>query len=217
MISKLQYISQGETPEEHLENIQKACASGAEWVQLRLKKMAPKIILETAKKAREITNHFQTRLIINDYYKVAKEVKADGVHLGKSDACPLKVRKHLEKWQVIGGTANTLDDCKNLLTKKVDYIGLGPFRFTTTKDNLSPVLGEKGYLTIIEELKTDIPIIAIGGITLNDILDIMITGVYGIAVSGEITKDFNSISKFKKKINGGTIEEQRWKPEENKK
>ena len=216
MISKLQYISQGATPEEHLENIQKACASGAEWVQLRLKKMAPKILLETAKKAREITNHFQTRLIINDYYKIAKEVKADGVHLGQSDTCPLEVRKSLEKWQIIGGTANTLDDCKNLLNKKVDYIGLGPFRFTKTKDQLSPVLGEKGYLTIVEELKTDTPIIAIGGITLNDVLDLMITGVYGIAVSGEITRDFNSISKFKETINGGATQEQRWKPEEKK-
>jgi len=216
MISKLQYISQGATPEEHLENIQKACASGAEWVQLRLKKMAPKILLETAKKAREITNHFQTRLIINDYYKIVKEVKADGVHLGQSDACPLEVRKSLEKWQIIGGTANTLDDCKKLLNKKVDYIGLGPFRFTKTKEQLSPVLGEKGYLTIVEELKTDTPIIAIGGITLNDVLDLMITGVYGIAVSGEITCDFNSISKFKETINGGRAQEQRWKPEEKK-
>ena len=57
---KLHYISQGETPQEHLENIQKACAAGAELVQLRLKKCDPKTILETAKEAREITNHFQT-------------------------------------------------------------------------------------------------------------------------------------------------------------
>jgi len=217
MISKLQYITQGETPEEHLENIQKACASGVEWVQLRLKKVAPKVVLETAKKAREITNHYQTRLIINDYYKVAKEIKADGVHLGKSDACPLEVRKSLEKWQIIGGTANTLDDCKELLNKKVDYIGLGPFIFTKTKDNLSPVLGEKGYLTIVEELKTDIPIIAIGGITQNDVLNVMITGVHGIAISGEITRNFNSISRLKELINGGSTQEQRWEPGKDKK
>ena len=92
MVSKLHYISQGKTPEEHLQNIQSACTAGADWVQLRLKNVAPKVILETAKKAREITSHFQTRLIINDYYKVAKEVNADGVHLGKEDACPKKVK-----------------------------------------------------------------------------------------------------------------------------
>jgi len=217
MISKLHYISQGETPSAHLENIQKACASGAELVQLRLKDVEEKVVLETARKAKEITGHFQTRLIINDHYKIAAEVKADGVHLGKSDTCPTVARKALASWQIIGGTANTLEDCQELIAKKVDYIGLGPFRFTKTKDNLSPVLGENGYLTILEELKTDTPIIAIGGITLNDVLDIMITGVYGIAVSGEITRDFNSISKFKEIINGSPIQEQRWEPGKDKK
>jgi len=217
MIPKLHYISQGKTPEEHLENIQKACASGAELVQLRLKNFSEEDVLETAKKAREITGHFQTRLIINDYYKIAKEVKADGVHLGKSDADPLEVRAYLFSWQLIGGTANTLEDCQVLLNKKVDYIGLGPFRFTNTKENLGPVLGEKGYLTILEALKTEIPVIAVGGITHYDILDIMITGVYGIAVSGAITGDFNSISKFKELTAGGSTEEQRWNPEDKNK
>lgn len=217
MVSKLHYISQGATPQEHLNNIQSACASGIELVQLRLKDVNEKRVLETAKKAKEITDHFQTRLIINDYYKIAATIKADGVHLGKSDICPTIARKELASWQIIGGTANTLEDCQTLIDKKVDYIGLGPFRFTNTKDNLSPVLGEKGYLTILEELKTDTPIIAIGGITQNDVLDIMITGVYGIAVSGEITRDFNSISKFKEIINGSPIQEQRWEPGENKK
>lgn len=78
MISKLQYISQGNTPEHHLENIQQACVAGAEWVQLRLKDTPEDIVLSTAQKAREITGHFQTRLIINDYYRIAIEVKADG-------------------------------------------------------------------------------------------------------------------------------------------
>lgn len=216
MIPTLHYISQGKTPEEHLTNIQSACSSGAELVQLRLKNTNEAIVLETAKKVKEITDHFQTRLIINDHYKIAAKIKADGVHVGKTDTCPTIVRKALASWQVIGGTANTLDDCQILLNKKVDYIGLGPYQFTKTKDNLSPVLGENGYLTILEELHTTTPIIAIGGITLQDVSGIMNTGVYGIAVSGEITQDFNRISKFKEIINGGPTQEQRWEPGENK-
>ncbi len=216
MISKLHYISQGKTPDEHLENIQKACSSGVELVQLRMKGFDEQIVLETAKKARELTSHFQTRLIINDYYKIAARVKSDGVHLGKSDVSPFLARKELASWQIIGGTANTLQDCQELVSKKVNYIGLGPFRFTNTKDNLSPVLGINGYRLILEELKSSIPIIAIGGITINDISGIMNSGVYGIAVSGEITRDFNSISKFKEIINGGPTREQRWEPGENK-
>ncbi len=216
MINTLHYISQGDTPQEHLNNIQRACTSGIEWVQLRLKKLDDQTVLETAKKAIEITNHFQTRLIINDHYKVAAKIKAAGVHLGKSDTCPTVARTALASWQVIGGTANTLEDCQALIDKKVDYIGLGPYRFTNTKENLSPVLGEDGYKTIVKVLKAETPIIAIGGITLKDVPNIMAAGVYGIAVSGEITRDFNSILKFKKIING-PVQEQRWKPGENKK
>ena len=211
MISKLHYITQGKTPEEHLENVQRACASGAEWVQLRLKNLDPKTILETAQKAREITSHFQTRLIINDYYKVAKEVKADGVHLGKTDTCPSKAKEYLGDLYIVGGTANTLEDCKKLLEKGVDYIGLGPFQFTETKKNLSPVLGTTGYQVLLEELKTTTPIIAIGGITTENIPEIIDTGVYGVAVSGAITQNFNSIPTFHKILKAPSTNEQVYK------
>ena len=212
MIPKLHYISQGNTATEHLENITKACTSGAELVQLRLKNLSEKKILKIAEEAREITEHFQTRLIINDYYKIAKKIKADGVHLGKNDTCPTIARKYLETWQLIGGTANTLEDCEILIKKKVDYIGLGSFRFTTTKDNLSPILGANGYLTILEALQTDTPIIAIGGITIKDVLEILETGVYGMAASGEITENFNTISQFNKLLNSPSEQEQVWNP-----
>ncbi|AUC23021.1 MULTISPECIES: thiamine phosphate synthase [Polaribacter] len=201
MISKLQYISQGKTPEQHLENIQKACVAGAEWVQLRLKNFDAEIILETANKAREITNSFKAKLIINDHYKIAKSVKADGVHLGKNDECPLVVRAYLGVSFIIGGTANTAEDCNSLLDKKVDYIGLGPYQFTETKKNLSPVLGVLGYRKILEELQTETLIIAIGGITLKDVPEIINTGIYGIAVSGEITKEVSSIAEFQEILN----------------
>ncbi len=215
MISKLQYISQGVTPEEHLLNIQNACTAGSEWVQLRLKNQTDKVILETAQKAREITNHFQTRLIINDHYKIAKQVNADGVHLGKTDACPTVVREFLGKLFLVGGTANTLEDCKNLLEKQVDYIGLGPFRYTVTKKNLSPILGLEGYQVLLEELNTETPVIAIGGIVLEDIPSLLKTNIHGIAVSGEITKDFNSISKFHQILKAGSSQEQVFKLDSN--
>ena len=196
MIPKLHYISKGNTPDEHLENIQKAYTHGATLVQLRLKNVPINQVLAVAKKVRKVTAHYKTKLIINDYYEIAKEVKADGVHLGKTDSCPTIARKHLYDWQIIGGTANTLEDCQLLIDKKVDYIGLGPLRFTTTKKNLSPVLGLKGYRIIIESLKTKTPIIGIGGITLDDVSDLLQTGIYGIAMSEEITRDFNSIKRY---------------------
>ncbi|WP_396634388.1 thiamine phosphate synthase [Maribacter sp. R86514] len=217
MIPTLHYISQGKTPQEHLEHIQKACTSGIELVQLRLKNQPESVVLRTAQKAREITSKYQTRLIVNDYYKVAAAVKADGVHLGKTDTSPVTARKELASWQIIGGTANTLEDCEALVAKKVDYIGLGPFRFTETKKNLSPVLGLNGYLTILEELKAQVPVIAIGGILAEDINEIMKTGVHGIAMSGEVTRNFNKVPELKKLINGGPLDEQRWISEEKRK
>ncbi|MGY5351949.1 thiamine phosphate synthase [Wenyingzhuangia sp. IMCC45533] len=209
-INKLHYISQGNSPKEHLENIQQACQSGAELVQLRLKNLSDKKILKAVEEAREITNHFQTRLIVNDHYKIAKQIKADGVHLGLTDTNPTLARKELYSWQIIGGTANTLQDCKQRLQEEVDYIGLGPFRFTDTKQNLSPVLGLDGYRLIIEELRTNTPIIAIGGIAIEDIPDILNTGVSGIAMSGEITKDFNKIKTLNKILLAGNSQEQKY-------
>lgn len=209
IIPKLHYISQGSSPAAHLENIQKACASGAELVQLRLKNVSEKKFLKLAKEAREITSHFQTRLIINDYYKIAKAVKADGVHLGKTDSCPTIARKHLYSWQMIGGSANTLLDCEKLLDKEIDYIRLGPFRESTTKNYSSPVLCLKGYTAITDVLKTPIPIIGVGGITTEDVADILETGISGIAVSGEITRNFNIIRTFHELLNASSTEEQR--------
>ena len=209
IIPKLHYISQGSTPEEHLENIQKACSSGAELVQLRLKDVSETTCLKLAEAARAITSHFQTRLVINDHYKIAKTVKADGVHLGKTDACPTLVRNHLYTWQIIGGTANTMQDCELLISKEVDYISLGPFRFTTTKDHLQPILGLDGYTTIMETLKTKTPIIAVGGITTEDVKDLLETGISGVAVSGAITRDFNSIRLFNELLNASSTQEQR--------
>ncbi|MGH1386394.1 thiamine phosphate synthase [Kordia sp.] len=210
MIPKLHYITQGDSPKEQLENIQRACSSGAELVQLRFRNVSDKKLLNLAKEAREITAHFQTRLLINDHYKIAKEVKADGVHLEKIDSCPTIVRKHVYTWQMIGGTANTLQDCEKLLNKEVDYIGLGPFRFTTTKDNLPPILGVNGYRAIIDELNTETPIIGVGGITTADVTAILETGVSGIAASGEITRNFNTIKTFHQLLKASSTEEQRY-------
>jgi thiamine-phosphate pyrophosphorylase len=210
MIPKLQYISQGNTSKEHLENIQKACTSGAELVQLRLKNVSEKKLLKFANEARELTAHFQTRLVINDHYKIAKEVKADGVHLGKTDISPTAARKHLYSWQIIGGTAHTIQDCEGLLDNQVNYISLGPFRASTTKENTPPVLGINGYTAITDILKTGTPIFGVGGITTADVAAILEAGISGLAVSAAITRDFDSIRVFNQLLNASSTAEQRY-------
>ena len=208
IIPKLHYISQGSSPNEHLENIQKACTAGAELVQLDLKTVSEKKFLKIAREAREITAHYQTRLIISHYYKIAIEVKADGVYLGKTDLCPTIARKDLYSWQYIGAVANTLQDCEALIAKEVDYISLAPFRLTSAKDNIT-VLGLNGFTAIAEALNTETPIIGAGGITTADVIDIIATGVSGIAVSGAITRNFDSIKAFNQLLSASSTEEQR--------
>ena len=209
MIPKLHYISQGNSPKEHIENIQKACSAGAELVQLRLINLSEKKYLKLAKEAREITSYFQTRLLINDDYKIAREVKADGVHLENKEACPVAARKHLYTWQIIGGTANTVQECESLLSKQVDYITLSPFKLKTTNENVSPILGLIGFAAIIDALKTDTPIIGAQGITTKDVTPILETGVSGIAVSEEITKNFDVIKEFNQLLKASSTDEQR--------
>ena len=90
---------------------------------------------------------------------------------------------------IIGCTANTAADITRLRGWDVDYVGLGPFRYTTTKARLSPVIGLDGYTDIVREVRAAdilLPIVAIGGITLEDIPAVMATGVNGVAMSGSI-------------------------------
>jgi len=209
MIPKLHYISQGNTPKEHLENIQKACSSGAELVQLNLNNISEKKYLEFAKEAREITSHFQTRLILKNHFKIAKEVKADGVHIENINFCATTALEYLYKWQIIGGTANTLKDCESLISKKVDYIILSPFRVSNNEESEPTTLGLNGFSLIVDALKTKTPIIGWGDIASDDVKTILETGVSGVAVSDEITFNFDSIQLFHKLLSASSINEQR--------
>lgn len=206
MIPKLHYIVQGHSPKEYLENIQSACTSGIELVQLGIPKISDKKFLKLAQEARETTSHFQTRLIIEDRYKIAKEVKADGVYITKTSTYPT-LRKHLHTWQMVAGKANTLQECEFLLSKEVDYIVLGPFKTTTKEDNT--ILGVNGFTAITDVLKTETPMIGTGNILIEDVKDILTAGISGIAVAEEITGDFNRIRTYNQLLNASVTEEQR--------
>jgi thiamine-phosphate pyrophosphorylase len=146
------------------------------------------------------------KLIINDNVELAKTIGSDGVHLGKSDMNPADARKILGENVIIGGTANTFEDIERLAKQNVNYIGLGPFRFTSTKKNLSPVLGLEGYENILKQCRANgirIPVIAIGGITVADVNTLTSIGLYGIAVSSAInlSTDFKkSVDNFKHEL-----------------
>lgn len=186
----LQYISQGSSIKEHLENIKKVCEAGGKWVQLRLKNVALVDYLNAAKKARKICDANGAVLIINDNIGIAGESNADGVHLGLEDTKASEARKQLGSEAIIGGTANTFEDCLYQINNGVDYLGIGPYQFTKTKKKLSPVLGVEGFKTVVQKLTEnghELPVVGIGGITLEDVPKIVTTGLSNIAVSGMLT------------------------------
>ncbi|MBC7847871.1 MAG: thiamine phosphate synthase [Flavobacterium sp.] len=191
MYNKLQYISQGESVEEQLYNIHQALDNGCDWIQMRFKHQKPKNTFALAEAVKFLCEEYLANFIINDNADLAKQFAADGVHLGLSDMGVAEARAILGKTKIIGATANTIEDIISQVNNGCDYIGLGPFQYTKTKNNLSPILGLEGYQSIISKLREqqiEIPIYAIGGITLENVDDLMTTGVHGIAVSGIITK-----------------------------
>ena len=188
-ISTLHYITQDLTHVSHWEQARLACEGGADWVQLRVKNRAYSDWKETALRTQEVCKKFGATFIINDNAQIALEIEADGVHLGKTDDSSIEVREMLGEKFIIGGTSNTFEDVMFLHEAKVNYIGLGPFRFTKTKKNLSPVLGLEGYQSILQQYKManlSLPIIAIGGITLDDVAILKANYLHGIAISSLI-------------------------------
>lgn len=200
-MEKLQYISQGFTIEDQELNIRKALDNGIKWIQVRWKNASEQEFIKLCEISKKLCSDHQTVCIINDHVQIAKALDADGVHLGLKDTPIKTARNILGENKVIGGTANTISDVLQRMNEPCDYIGLGPLRFTSTKEQLSPILGFEGYQKIIENLKEnslEIPkIFAIGGVVLNDIELLQQIGIYGVAVSGQITNQPSVINEFK--------------------
>jgi len=190
MIQPLQYISQAPKTGTHIDAIEQVLQAGGKWIQLRIKHQAENEVLHFAKAAQALCEKYGAKLIVNDFPHLAKAVNSYGVHLGLQDMPISEARKIIGKHQIIGGTANTFEHILQRVAEGADYIGLGPFRFTQTKENLSPVVGLAGYHKLMEKVRKagiSTPIIAIGGIEAADIPAILETGIYGIAISAALT------------------------------
>jgi thiamine-phosphate pyrophosphorylase len=205
MIEKTQYISQGNSITDHLQGIDKVLDAGVKWIQLRIKNNEELLVLKAAQQVKMKCENYKAKFIVNDSPWIAKEVDADGVHLGLNDMPIFKAREIVGNEMIIGGTANTFEDIFLRNQEKVDYIGLGPYRFTRTKVRLSPILGLEGYRSILSKMKSEgifIPVIAIGGIVEDDITSLIFSGAHGVALSGNLykAKDANKLVERINKI-----------------
>lgn len=223
--SSLQFITHFTERYSYVDSARIALEGGCRWVQLRMKDASDEEFVATASQVRELCSSYGATFIIDDRVHLVKEVGADGVHLGLKDMPISASRQLLGPSYIIGGTANRLEDAIAHIEAGADYIGCGPFRYTTTKKNLSPVLGLEGYISIVEGINSHLckiqspcpgsgkvfsscegnsvcrfPIVAIGGISLTDITQILATGVNGIALSGSVLNAEDPILEMRKVV-----------------
>lgn len=192
--TRLQFITNQWSEKSIADQVKDVCTGGCRWIQLRLKNMDIEQWIETGTRVKNICDTYHATLIINDHVEFALRINADGVHVGKNDMDPGKARQLLGPDKIIGASANDLNKIIQLTEKGVDYVGLGPFRQTKTKDKLDPVLGLRGYQEIMQELKTrniSTPVFAIGGIRKEDADSLIRTGIQGIAISSLLSNAKN--------------------------
>lgn len=207
---RLQFITHCTERYSYVDSARIALEGGCRWIQLRMKDTDESLMEETALIVQKMCRDYGATFIIDDNVHLVKKIKADGVHLGKNDMPIAEAREILDDDFIIGGTVNCFEDILNSCqlsavsyqpnANVLNYFGCGPFRFTSTKKNLAPILGLEGYENIISNMKRnniDIPLVAIGGITKDDISDILKTGVDGIALSGSILRAENPVEEMK--------------------
>lgn len=201
MMQKLQFITHFTERFSYIDSARMALEGGCKWIQLRMKDASMDEWLETGAEVNRLCKAHNATFIIDDHVELVKKLGADGVHLGKKDMPVDEARRMLGKGYIIGGTANTFEDIVMHAERGADYIGCGPFRFTTTKKGLAPVLGIEGYRRLIGQMKNtglSLPVIAIGGITAADIPAIMETGVNSIALSGTVLNAENPVEEMQR-------------------
>lgn len=197
----IQFITHSNNRYGYVDGARLALEGGCRWVQLRMKEATEAEFMAAAAEIGRLCKEHGATFVLDDHVEWVEKTGADGVHLGKNDMPIDEARKILGSDKIIGGTANTFEDVERLYRQGADYIGCGPFRFTTTKKNLSPVLGLEGYQHIVDQMKShgiNLPIVAIGGILESDIKSILATGVSGIAVSGGILNAENPVEEMQR-------------------
>lgn len=182
----------------HAEQAERLCSAGARWIQLRMKGAEADVWLKTACEVVAISRRHGATIIVNDSVDVALASGADGVHLGKLDLAWREARASLGVSRLLGGTVNNSADAERACAPGcLDYVGVGPWRFTRNKQNLAPVLGTEGIRPLLEQLGA-LPAWLIGGVEADDLPLIRALGVTGAAVSSALYREGRIEENFRR-------------------
>ena len=199
--NRLQFITHHNNRYSYIDSARLALEGGCRWVQLRMKGVDAEVLELSARSVQSLCREYGATFIIDDDVLLAKRIGADGVHLGKEDMPIAEAREILGSEYIIGATVNSFEDILQLVSSSCpDYFGCGPLRFTTTKERLVPTLGFEGYREIMRRMRDaniTTPLVAIGGITKDDITPLLQCGVNGIALSGSVLNADDPIAKMR--------------------
>jgi thiamine-phosphate pyrophosphorylase len=190
-IEKLHFITHDIDLLSHVEQAQIACEAGAKWIQYRCLTKSDDELLQDINAIAEICDDWGATLIVTDHIHLNGKADIQGFHIEDMDADFTVLRAQLGEAVTIGGSANTVIGLERLYEEGADYAGFGPFSTTTTKPNDYAMLGVEGYamaMQILKEKAIDLPVLAVGGVTLQDIDALMGTGIFGIAASAAINQ-----------------------------
>lgn len=190
-IEKLHFITHDIQQLSHIAQTQLACEAGAKWIQYRCLTKSDEELLAEINMIAEICDDWGATLIVTNHIHLKGKADIQGFHIEDMNADFIALRKQLGEEFTLGGSANTLENLIRLAKEGADYAGFGPFKLTTTKPNNSPLLGINGYVEATKKLnaeRIDLPILAVGGVTLSDIMPLLATGIHGIAVSSGINQ-----------------------------
>jgi thiamine-phosphate pyrophosphorylase len=164
----------------HAEQVRRLSAGGATLIQLREKHLSPLEFYREAEKALSVARSTGVRLIINDRVDIALALSADGVHLGQDDLPPEAARSLLGDEAIIGFSTHSIEQARQASRLPVDYIAIGPIYHTKSKENPDPVVGLDG-LRRVRQVVGPIPLVAIGGLRPENILDVLKAGADSVA------------------------------------
>jgi thiamine-phosphate pyrophosphorylase len=193
-IEKLQFITHDIEQHSHIEQVRIACEAGAKWIQYRCLTKSDDELLEDINVIAEICDDWGATLIVTDHIHLNGKADIQGFHIEDMDADFRQLRIELGEDVTTGGSSNTVEGLIRIAGEGADYAGFGPFKVTTTKPNNAPLLGIQGYknaVAILKEHQIELPVVAVGGVTLADVDDLLATGIFGIAASSAINQAEN--------------------------
>jgi len=190
-IEKLHFITHDLAQISHVEQAQLACEAGAKWIQYRCLTKTEDGLLDDIHQIATICDDWGATLIVTDHVHLKGKADIQGFHIEDMEADFVVLRNQLGEETTIGGSSNTVEGLIRLWKEGADYVGFGPFGQTSTKPNSYPLINIEGYaaaMSALKALNADLPVLAVGGVTLNDVDALMQTGIFGIAVSAAINQ-----------------------------